>query len=263
MNELTIFKRSIKDYFTSSMLRLLIYPLLGSLLVLYLIFFNIAGIGMEYLDNTQIQIEQHQTLVQNGNVDEIHIKQTYTGNGILDFLLQYTITSWIAGFILYTGGFFLVGYLSIFLSLLIVGLLTPRILSLLRDKHYTDIKIDGYGTLTGGIFGLTKRIFIMLILFVVLIPLYFIPLINIIAINLPFFYFFHKTLHYDVSSELVQKDKFGEIYYPNKFSMRMKSLFLYSVSLIPFVAFFISIVYIIYIGNSYFVKLPSNSIKDN
>ncbi|MCK5293537.1 MAG: EI24 domain-containing protein [Arcobacteraceae bacterium] len=252
MNELVIFKRSIKDYFTRPMLGLLIYPLLGSLIVLYLIVFNIAGEGMEYLNNTHIQIEQHQSLVQNGNIEETTISQSYTGNGILDFLLQYTITSWVVGFFLYAGGFLLAGYFSIFLSLLIVGLLTPRILSILRDRHYQDINIDGYGTIVGAIFGMMKRLFIMFLLFILLIPLYFVPFINIVAINLPLFYFFHKTLQYDVSSELIEKDKFGQLYYLNKTSFRMKSLFLYVVSLIPFVSFFISIFYIIYIGNSYF-----------
>ncbi|MCK5294499.1 MAG: hypothetical protein KAJ49_07605, partial [Arcobacteraceae bacterium] len=68
--------------------------------------------------------------------------------------LQYTITSWVVGFFLYAGGFLLAGYFSIFLSLLIVGLLTPKILSILRDRHYPDINIDGYGSVIGAVFGM-------------------------------------------------------------------------------------------------------------
>lgn len=40
MQELKIFRQSLKDYFTKPMLILMIYPLLGSAIVLYVLFFN-------------------------------------------------------------------------------------------------------------------------------------------------------------------------------------------------------------------------------
>jgi hypothetical protein len=102
----------------------------------------------------------------------------------------------------------------------------------------------------------------MLLLFIVLIPFYFIPIVNIFAINLPFYYFFHKILNYDVSANLMPKEKFQQLYYFNKSSFRVKTVFLYTVSLIPFVAFFIAIFYIIFIGHSYFKLLENDSIKN-
>ncbi len=258
MNEIIILKRSIKDYLTKPMLSMLFYPFLGSLAILYILFFGLASSGLDYVDNAHLHIEQHQTQIENGNIHTTSINETYTGSSIADFLLKYTATSWIAGFILYAGGFFIASYLSIFLSLIIIGLLTPRILNYLKRRHNYNIEIEGYGTILSSIFGIIKRIIVMMILFIVLIPLYFIPLVNIFAINFPLFYFFHKTLHYDVSSELMSKTKFGQIYYSDKSSFRFKSLLLYSLSLIPFVPFFISVFYIIYIGNTYFIKLEDS-----
>ena len=243
---------SLQDYFTKPMLGMILYPLLGSVIVLYMSFFTIADMGLSSLQNTQIQIEQHQTSIDNGVVNESGTKESYTGSSIVDYLLQYTITSWIVSFLVYTIGLFAIGYLSIFISLLIMGLLTPKILSMIHRKYYPTIIVNGYGTLTGGIFKLIKSAFIMIILFVALIPFYFIPLINIFAINLPFYYFFHKMLHYDVGSTLMQQEDFKKLYYMETSSMRMKTVFLYTVSLIPFVAFFISVFYIIYLGHTYF-----------
>ncbi len=184
-----------------------------------------------------------------------HTTEEYTGSGIVNFFLKYTITSWIVGFLVYAVGFFAIGYLSIFTSLLIIGLLTPKILSIIRQRHYPTIEFNGYGTLNGGLFKLFKTIIIMLILFIILFPFYIIPVVNIIAINLPFYYFFHKMLHYDVASTLMPKEQFNNIYSNNKVSMRLKTLFLYIISLIPFVAFFISAFYIVYLGHTYFRKL--------
>lgn len=258
MNDINLLKTSIKDYFSKPMLSIVMYPLIGSAIVLYIVFFSIADFGLDKLENTQLQIEQQQTQIINGEVVETDVKQSYTGSSILDFLLQYTVTSWIVSFLVYTIGLFAIGYISIFISLLIVGLLTPRILAIIQRKHYSSVVVDGYGTVVGGIWKLIKTALIMVLLFFMLIPLYFIPIVNIFAINLPFYYFFHKMLHYDVGSTLMQKENFDKIYYFNKNSMRLKTLFLYSISLIPFVAFFIAVFYIIYLGHTYFIELSKS-----
>ena len=193
MKELTVFSRSLEDYFTYDMLKILIVPLLGSALVLYILFFSMASSGFDGLQNMQVEINQHETIVQNGEVVHNNIQESYSGSGIIDFLLKYTVTSWIVSFLVYTVGIFAIGYLSIFISLLIVGFLTPKILGIVHNRHYQSLEVDlGYGTIIGGVTKLIKSALIMIILFIVLIPFYFIPLVNIVAINIPFFISFIK-----------------------------------------------------------------------
>jgi hypothetical protein len=255
MNELKVFNKSINDYLTKEMLTLLIYPLIGSAIILYITFFSVAGMGLDALENAQLQIEQHQTQIENGTITEEHTTESYTGSGILDFLLKYTVTSWIVSFLVYTVGALAIGYLSIFISLIIIGFLTPRILAIIHKRHYPDLDIETNFNIVDGIGMIIKTLFIMALLLIAMIPFYFIPLINIIAVNLPFYYFFHKMLHYDISSTITSKEEFGQIYYPDRLPMRLRTIFLYSISLLPFVAFFISIFYIIYLGHIYFIKL--------
>ncbi len=251
-NELNILELSIKDYFTKPMLKLMVYPLIGTIFVLYTTFFIIADIGLGTLENAQLQIQQQQIKIENGQISHSEQNESYTGSSIVDFMLRYTVTSWIVSFLVYTIGLFAIGYISIFISLVIVGLLTPRILAIIHRRYYPEVKVNGYGTVMDGLFELIKTAFVMILIFFALLPFYFIPVINIVAINLPFYYFFHKMLHYDVASTLMSKEQFVQIYYSNKLSMRLKTLFLYIVSLIPFMAMFISIFYIIYLGHSYF-----------
>jgi len=260
MLDLKLLQISVKDYFTKDMLKLIVFPLIGSFIVMVIVFYSLADMGLSHLEDTQIQIQQHQTMVENGVVNETSSDETYTGSSIIDFLLRYTVTSWIVSFLVYTVGLFAIGYMSIFTSLIIVGFLTPKILHTIHTRHYAKLELEeGYDTVLGSVFKLLKTILVMLLLLIVLIPFYFIPIVNIVAINLPFFYLFHKMLNYDVSANIMSKAKFQKLYYINKSSFRGKTLLLYAVSLIPFVAFFISIFYIIYIGHSYFDLLE----KDN
>jgi len=263
MTEISIFSKSLKDYFSSQMLKILFIPLFISGIILYMGFFSLASSGFDSLQDTQIQIQQHETSIEDGIIVENNSTESYTGSGVIDFLLKYTMTSWIVSFLVYTIGIFAIGYLSIFISLIVVGFLTPKILGIIHHRHYNTLDIEaGYGTAFGGIIKLIKSAIIMLILFVVLIPFYFIPLVNIIAINLPIFYLFHKMLQYDVSSTILSKEQYKELYYNNKGTLRGKTILLYSLSLIPFVAFFISTFYIIYLGHTYFTILENKSRND-
>jgi hypothetical protein len=155
--------------------------------------------------------------------------------------------------LVYSVGLFAIGYLSIFISLIVVGFLTPHILSKIHKKHYPTLQIqNGNDNIFLGILKLLKTIFVTILLLIMLFPFYFIPIVNIVAINLPFYYMFHKLLNYDVSSNIMKTEQFKRLYYVYKNRLRLKTLLLYSVSLIPFVAFFISIFYVIYIGHTYF-----------
>lgn len=254
-NEIQLLKNSIKDYFTKDMLKIALYPFIGSAIVLYMLFFTLADMGLYSLQETQVYVQQHEMVVENGVANESITDESYTGSSILDFLLKYTASWWIVSFFVYTIGFFVIGYLSIFISLIIVGFFTPKILSIVHKRHFSNLEIHSNFSVIDGIVQIVKSALMMLILFVLLFPLYFIPFFNIVAINIPFYYFFHKMLHFDIRSTITSKEQFVNIYYNEKGKMRLRTVFLYTLALIPFVAFFIAVFYIIYLGHVYFAKL--------
>ncbi|MCK5110181.1 MAG: EI24 domain-containing protein [Arcobacteraceae bacterium] len=258
-SQLEIIVLSIKDLLSKPMLKIAFFPFIVTLIVIYFAFFAIADIGLDTLQNTTLQIQTQESSIQNGISNVETTNQTYTGYWILDFLLKYSITSWIVGFLVYTIGSFAVLWVSLFIALIIVGFLTPSILSNLQKKYYPNVKLDGYGNVATSIFFLIKNIFIMLLLFIVLTPLYFIPLVNIVAINIPFYYFFHKMLHFDVGSTLLNKTEHEQLKDKYSFSFRMQTLFLYLLSMIPFVALILPVFYIIYLGHNYMNKLGDSN----
>ena len=252
-NETAILSRSLKDLFTKKMLIYSIMPFIISMIILYMLFFIVAGIGVEQL--TTMEVQTTQTTIENGIPHTESFQATLAGTSIMKFLMSSALTSWIATFLIYTIGTLMTLYASIFVALLIIGFLTHRILKEVQQRHYLDIEMIGYSNPMEGIFLTLKWIFIMIILFLVFIPLYFIPIINIIAFNFPLYYFFHKMITYDVSSTICTKEEAMKIsfFYGNK--LRLKTLGLYLLSLIPFVIFFASVFYVIYLGHSYFIEV--------
>ena len=49
MNEIEILQRSIRDFFSSKMLKLALIPLFITMLILYMLFFGVASVGIETL----------------------------------------------------------------------------------------------------------------------------------------------------------------------------------------------------------------------
>lgn len=252
MSETNLFFLSLKDFFTLKMLKYSLLPFLISLLTMYIIFFILAGISLDQLGT--MDVSSTQTTMENGVPHTETFQAKLEGLSIIKFFAQYAVTSWIATFLVYAIGGFLTLYISIFIAVIIVGFLTPYILKVLQQRHYQDVEMIGHSNLITAIFFIIKWTFLMLVMFILLIPFYFIPLLNIIAFNLPLYYFFHKMLTFDVSSNICTSEEEKQINYFNKNSIRLKTLGLYLISLVPFAIFFGAVFYVIYLGNTYFIK---------
>ncbi len=251
MNEVEIILKSEKDFFSSSMLKIALIPLIISMIILYMLFFAAADFGISSLQEIAQASQNGEEIVIDENAPFYFIWMTY----FIVFLFKYSFTSWIAGFLLYTIGTVIVLQASVIFTIIIIGFLTPMILGILHKKYYSHLQLNGYGTITSSIWVLVKSSFIMILLFILLIPVYFVPVLNIIAFALPIYYFFHKLLNFDVSSTILSKEQYKIIYEKEANNFRLRTLFLYFISMIPFATLFTAVYYIIYLGHAYFVKL--------
>jgi hypothetical protein len=252
-NETKILSLSLKDLFTQKMLSYSVAPFVISMVIIYGLIIYFAGFGLEQLGT--LEVNSTQVTVENGIPHTDTLTATLQGSAIIQFLLSHAITSWIASFLIYTVGGFISIYLSIFIALLIIGLLTEKILKEIQKRHYPDVEMIGYSNIFEYIFLVIKWVLITIALFILLIPFYFIPLLNIIAFNLPLYYLFHNMITYDVASAICTKEEDRKIRYFYGGTLKLKTLALYLLSLIPFVILFASVFYVIYLGHSYFIEV--------
>ncbi|MEA1892255.1 MAG: EI24 domain-containing protein [Campylobacterota bacterium] len=244
---------SIKDFFTPKMLKYSLAPFIITIILMYILFFVVAGIGVEHLG--QMQVHTSETTIQNGIPHTESFDTMLEGTALVQFLMSYALTSWIATFLIYAIGSFFVLYASIFIAIIVIGFLTPLVLKELQKRHYNNIEMIGYSNIINSILLVIKWALLMILLFIALIPFYFIPLVNIVAFNLPLYYFFHKMLTFDVASNLCTKEESKQIMYYSGTTIRLKTMALYLTSLIPFAIFFTAIFYVIYLGNTYFQEI--------
>lgn len=251
MGEIEIIFRSIRDFFRPNMLKIAILPLVITLILMYILFFTAAGIGFDSLQEVVNQSQSGGEVIIDQTAPFYVVWVTY----LIVFLFKYSITSWLVGFLFYTVGSIFVLIFSVFLTLIIIGFLTPLIISILHKNNYSHLELKGQASMFAPLLEFIKVFFIMLLIFIILIPIYFIPGLNLIAFNLPFYYLFHKLLNFDVASTMLSKEEYTEIYKENSAAFKGRTLLLYLVSMIPFITLFSAVFYIIYLANAYFVKL--------
>ncbi|WP_428026832.1 EI24 domain-containing protein [Arcobacter sp.] len=255
MREIELIERSLGDFFTPSILKIAIIPFLVTLGIMIIIFMGVADYSLSSLDQVIIQVQNGEEFTLDPNAPFYYVWAV----NILTFLLHYSITAWLAGFLLFTVGTFFILFFSIFTTLIIIGFLTPMIIETLRKKHYPEVKLKGHGSLVSPILVALKSLFVMMFLFILFIPFYFIPFVNIIAFNLPIYYFFHKLLNFDVTSTMLSSSEYKEIYRSQKNLFRFRTLLLYFVSMIPFITLFSTVFYVVYLSNGYFLELKKIS----
>lgn len=244
---------SIKDFLSMQMLKYALLPFIISMIIMYSLFFLLASAGLDALGSFDVQSTQ--TTIENGIPHTESLQAQLEGSAIIKYLMGHAITSWIATFLVYAIGGFFTLYLSIIVAVLVIGFLTPFVLKELQLRHYRDVEMIGYSNVVTGVLAVFKWALIMLLLFILFIPLYFIPLVNILAFNFPLYYFFHKVMTFDIATNICTKDEDYLMKYKFGMGLRLKTVGLYLISLIPFAIFFGAIFYVIYLGHTYFVGI--------
>ncbi len=248
-----IWTLSLQDFFTKKMLTYAFAPFLFTLVVLYALFFSAADAGLESLKESVIHIEKMQTTQENGITQTQSSDETYSGgSGILEFLMQYSLTSWLVSFFLFTVGGMLMFVVAIFTAILVIGFLTPAIMRELQRRHYPELALDGHGNVFTTLFHSLKYLAIALLLLIVLAPFYFVPLLNIVAINLPFYYLFHKFYLLDVGATALVKEEYRQMMFFKGNTIRFTTLMLYLIAMIPFAALITPVFNVIVLSHTVF-----------
>ena len=248
MNQDNIIITSIKDFFSFRMIKFSIAPFFITLLLIYTIVFSFAHITLRDLRHASLHVQQSQTTIVDGleNIDTSALD--LQGSSLTNFFMSHAFTSWVATFFVYTMGSMLALVVTIFISLLVVTFLTPHI----HKLHYSDLEIGDDENIFWAILKIFRWFVIMLGMFLLFIPFYFVPVLNVIMFNLPMYYFFHKILTYDVASHICTKNEYKKIMFFSGTEIRIKTFILYLVSLIPFAILFAGVFYIIFMGHTYF-----------
>ena len=270
MKKKNLFSLALKDFFTPYFLSLALLPLFITLIIL----FAILGYGMqvlndkmnavhiektttEYTSSTQshsqssvnISFDDNQSNTSLLDINPMELFESLQGSQILSSMFENQYMHWIIEKIVFLVASYFILILAVIIAVIVVGFFTPLVIKKLKSRHYPPFEIKGHGSLIAVLWHALKSILIMIVLYLILIPFYFIPFLNIIAFNLPAYYFFHKMLVFDVGSSMNSKKEYLQIKAIVGNQIRLRTLLMYLLTLIPFVGIFFPLFFVIYLSH--------------
>jgi len=182
--------------------------------------------------------------------------QSYEGSveqsWFLSMISLIFITKTIMAIIFFFTSAMVVYYLFLMVYSVIVGLFAGYFIKEIGSLYYPSVAFRGIG-LISYVWIVLKTLLWTMLMFLILSPLVFIPLLNF-ALLVPVFYLFHKLLVLDVASMINSSEEYKELKSVNAGQMRGISLVCFALTIIPFLGVVIYPYYVIVMSHFLFRK---------
>ena len=147
---------------------------------------------------------------------------------------------WLKDIVASVGGIFVYYELLIITSVMIVGIVADKIVDTVNNKYYHNEK-RGFGTVAESIFIALKQNVIFLILFILLLPAMFVPVLNIFVHIFLWSILIKNPTFYDSIAIYATKDEFKKLKKSNKLKTWTITIISASLFLIPIFGVFVYI----------------------
>ena len=234
------FRRAFADLLTPRFLLLSLLPLVVILPLVVMALVSISGGAID--------------LVQGGGDQANWLADWVATWPLVGGVADYGWVRGLLGLVSAVAGWLLVLLGSLFLAVAVVGLLTPSIVSEVRRRHYPDQDpSDGGGMAVFALF-LLRTLLIFVGLGLLVLPLLLIPGINLLAINLPFYYWFHRLLSWDVLEAACTREMRGRVASEARSGLMTRTLLLYPLSLVPQAGLLLQVFFVLVLAHYLFAR---------
>ena len=242
-----ILAKGLADFFTTKFLALTTAPFFITLFIAIIFLYYLSG---EFFDMLSVAAQVSQNPDAAAAHDEL--AQFAKEYPIISAILGSFIFKAIAGTIFYVvGGGFAV-LVSVILAVVIIGFFTPYIVAEVQKRHYPNIERRATVPIMDYLLFVLKQFGLFLLFFFASLPFYFIPLLNIVAMNAPFYYLFHTLLTKDVAGEILDKEEQKIVFKRAKWRIATTTFILYLLSLIPAVGILGQVFFVIVLAHQFF-----------
>ncbi len=211
---LPIFAKSLKDFFDIKILLTSLLPITGAALLWGLVF---------YVFSSQIDSALGELL------------------GYIPFMNN----DWVRSAVEWVGGVFLYYELLIITAVTIVGVIADWVVDRVNRKSY-QLDKKGFGTFSGSMITSLKSNLLFMLLFVLFLPLIFIPLINVVVHLFLWMILIKTPLFYDSIASYATRDEYKVLKKSNRLSIFTIALASASLFLIPVVGVFIYVLQLLF-----------------
>ncbi|WP_456401711.1 EI24 domain-containing protein [Hydrogenimonas sp.] len=242
-----LFAKALSDFFTTRFLTLSTAPFIITMILAFAFLYYLSGEFFDML-NVAAQVSQNPDAAAAQN----ELAQFAKEYPILATILGSFIFKAIAGTLLYViGGGFAV-LVSVILAVIIIGFFTPYIVAEVQKRHYPQIERKATVSIGAYLLFMLKQLGLFLLFFLVSLPFYFVPLLNIVAMNAPFYFLFHRLLTRDVAGEILDEQEQRILFREAKWRIATTTMILYLLSLIPAVGILGQVFFVLVLAHQFF-----------
>ncbi len=141
-------------------------------------------------------------------------------------------------------GIFIFYQFWIMLALILVGVISDQVVDFVNNRYY-HLEKRGFGSMIGSVIVALKSTVIYMILFIITLPLMFIPILNFIVQILLWMVMLKAPMYYDACAFFASKEKFKTIEKKNRGELRFVTFISSLLFLIPFLGVLLYIVQLI------------------
>jgi len=150
--------------------------------------------------------------------------------------------------------------LNVFLAILLIGVFfTEQLIEKVNNTHYR-IQLEPFADWPEIISFSLKALAKFLLVFILLSPLYFFPIINVLALAIPSFFYLKKTVVFDVASQSTTRENYQRILTENRLFLFLLTVPLYLLLYIPIINIF-SYIYAFLVMTHFFLDRLSTMEK--
>ncbi len=238
-----VFVLGWQDFMTKKFLILTFAPFFITLILFGLVFYGGGAQLIHFLD----------MIAQNPqNIHDPSIAEFAKDHPILVWLASHSITHFILSTLIAVLGTLLAILLSTATATMIMGFFTPIVVKEIHKRHYSHLELSKGISLIDYTVLMIKILLKSIGLFLLSIIFYFLPLLNAIALNIPFYYLFHSFLSLDVGGEIMDKAELEKILKQYRLKMMSTSGILYLITLFPFAGMILQVYFVSVMAHLFF-----------
>lgn len=251
---MTLFWKTLRDLKEPKILMLLMVPFVLGLLLVSLLGYGVFGVLLSSDWITQ------SSWVQNWQTWQAEAEHTIGAIPLLGGAILWVLgalVSVIAGVL----GLIIGSYLILLFAMIITGFMTDYLVKAVQQLHYPNVEYQGHGTVMGLLWKQVKYALGIGLVFLVTLPLLFIPLFNVIWFWLLGFLFFRYALVMDVGSVVLSETQFKPFAKLTHWSTTSVLLVLFASSVLPILSFFAPVLAVIALSHAYLATLEATAVQ--
>ena len=237
MTNRSLMLQAFDDFMSPKVILMSIFSIFITISIIFLLLFFIFDYSGE--------ITELIPTVLSGMVDDVF--KMIENYPFLSFMLEHKFLMSMLHLLVYLGVGVVTYYTFFAIYAFVISFFNIFFIRYIQKKYYTNVELKGMNIFSSVIFYI-KTIIIALLLFVVLSLAYLIPAVNLL-IFLPIYYFFHKTIVFDVSSVINTAKEYKKIKRANWTELKARTGFCFMLTLIPIVGILLYPYYVLYIGH--------------